>query len=162
MNKLTNVLLSLILLLLVFNLVLTSKVLRQQSETENASFSASDHFDTDIARVWGEKTITLYNLQDHQSLYALFNDQAKVKISHQQLKNQLKKLHALFGDIEEVAFVNAVKLGEKGGELYFQLLFNVRVSQTENNLATLTLSVINNDNSISLYGLRLNASQSLD
>jgi hypothetical protein len=54
--------------------------------------------------------VNIYNQQDHQALYAIFNEQAKVKINYQQLKNQLKNLFYLFGEIEESAFISAGEL----------------------------------------------------
>ena len=106
--------------------------------------------------------MNIYNQQDHQALYAIFNEQAKVKINYQQLKNQLKNLFYLFGKIEESAFVSADKIGQKGDETYYKLIFNLRVKETSNRPATLTISVITRDKSVSLYGVRINASQPLD
>ena len=90
------------------------------------------------------------------------SEQAKVKISHQQLESQLQKLFNLFGNIEKSALVSADKVAEKGGELYYQLLFNIRVKEASKRLGTLTISVVKNDRKVSLYGVRINASQSLD
>jgi len=162
MNKFSNILLSIILVLVIFNILLTGSVALKQQSYEQAEIGKTEKFEPEVANAIGKKVIDMYNRQDHQALYALFNEKAKVKISHQQLENQLIKLHALFDDIEESALVNTVKLGEKAGELYYQLLFNVRVKSKSNSQATLTLSVISKNNVTTLYGLRLNAMQKLD
>jgi hypothetical protein len=74
----------------------------------------------------------------------------------------LKNLLNLFGKIEESAFVSADKIGQKDDETYYKLIFNLRVKETSNRPATLTISVITRDKSVSLYGVRINASQPLD
>ena len=48
-------------------------------------------------------------------------------------------------------------MGEKGDEKYYYLLFTVRVKETKNQQATLKLTVVKNANTISLYGVRLDA-----
>lgn len=162
MNKYSNVLLPLVLVLVLINLVLTGIVINNQNTQVNVTADRSDKLDPEIARIWGKKVAQMYNQQDHQALYALFNDQAKVKISHQQLKTSLEKLFQLFGAIEESAFVSADKIGEKGDALYYKLLFNVRVKENSTRPGTLIISVVKSNNAISLYGVRINASQSLD
>ena len=162
MNKYSNVLLTLILVLVLINLVFTSALINQQAELVNTIADRSESLDSEIARAWGAKVADMYNRQDHQALYAMFNEQAKVKISHQQLKSQLEKLFQLFGEIEESAFVSADKIGEKGDAQYYKLLFNVRVKESRDRPATLSISVVRRNNAVSLYGVRINASQSLD
>ena len=157
MNKTTNVLLVMILVLLVLNLAMTT-ILVSKLPTGNET---SDRLDPEIARDWGNKVVELYNRRDHDALYQLFNRQAQVKISEQQLADQLEKLYQLFGEIEDHLYVNAVKLGEKGGERYYQLFFNARVSG-KNRSATLKLSLILANDQVSLYGLSVNASESLE
>ena len=157
MNKSTNILLAIILVLVTLNLALTGVLMINQSDTGNVSDNQLENLDSDLARIWGKKVTEMYNLQDHQALYSLFNEQARVKISQQQLKNSLQKLHRQFGDIEESAFINSIKVGEKGDEKYYYLLFTVRVKETKNQQATLKLTVVKNANTISLYGVRLDA-----
>jgi hypothetical protein len=157
MNKTTNILLGVILVLLMLNLAMTSVLLNRQTDGQGAS----DQLDRDIATSWGDKVVQLYNRRNHEALYALFNPQAQVKISQQQLAQQLQKLHQLFGDIDDHAYVNSIKLGEKGGEGYYQLFFNARVSGKYSK-ATLKLSLIEGNDVISLYGLSINATDSLD
>lgn len=162
MNKYTNVLLSFILVLVLLNLALTGSVLMKQTVQPNVLHDRAESLDSSIAKAWGEKISAMYNQQDHQALYALFSEQAKVKISYQQLQSQLEKLFQLFGEIEKSAFVSAEKIGEKGDELYYKLLFNIRVKEASKRLASLTISVVTKDNEVSLYGVRINATQSLD
>ncbi|MFT5559864.1 MAG: hypothetical protein ACI9RZ_002352 [Sphingobacteriales bacterium] len=167
MSKYTNILLGFILVLVLLNLALTGSLLLKQIPAPTPTPTVindrvEESLDALVAQVWGKKVIDMYNGQEHQALYALFNDQAKVKISHGQLETQLKKLYQLFGEIEESAFVSSDKIGEKGNEFYYKLLFNIRVKETGKRSAALTISVIVKDNIVSLYGVRLNASQSLE
>lgn len=162
MNKYSNVLLTLILVLVLINLVLTGTLINQQAVHVKTMTDRSESLGSEIARTWGAKVADMYNQQDHQALYAIFNEQAKVKVSHQQLKTQLEKLFRLFGAIEESAFVSADKIGEKSDLQYYKLLFNVRVKEKSNRSATLSISVVKRNNVVSLYGLRINAIQSLD
>lgn len=77
-----------------------------------------DSFAPSVAKAWGERVTTPYNRQDHQELYDLFNEQAKQKISYQQLQTQLKNLFQLFGEIQKTTCVSADKIGEKGDESF--------------------------------------------
>jgi len=162
MNKYTNVLLSFIIVLLVFNLWLTASVFNKQASPSYALNNRVENIDSSTAEVWGEKMTELYNQQDHQALYALFSEQAKVKISHQQLERQLKKLIRLFGKIEERALISVEKIGEKGADVYYKMLFDIRVEDASKRLAKLTLSVVIKDNKVSLHGFRINASYPLE
>lgn len=167
MNKSTNILLGIILVVLLLDLTLTGIIfLRQRVQVSGLRTdmmkSRTEDFDPEIAKVLGKKVVEMYNQQNHQALYALFNEQAKVKISHKQLETKLKKLFQMFGEIEERAFVSADKIGEKGDGLYYKLLFNIRVKETSKRFATLTIAVVMKDKKMSLYGVRINASQSLD
>jgi hypothetical protein len=156
MSRITNPLLIAILILLVINLVVSLALFSRQPVA-----AVAETVDAAIAREWGEKVAVLYNQQDDLALYALFNQQAQVKISQQQLTGQLHKLHQLFGNIESQAYLNSVKLGSKGSEFYYQLFFNLRVSKNSQP-ATMKLSLVFEDSQISLYGLRINAEQSLE
>jgi len=156
-NKATNVLLGVILVLVALNLAMTTILIDRQSKAGGAN----ERFDPEVARDWGNNVVDLYNRRDHEALYALFSPQARIKIGQQQLADQLGKLHQLFGVVEDHAYVNSVKLGEKGGAQYFQLFFNARVSG-KNSPATLKLSLVETNDKFSLYGLSINASESLD
>ena len=157
MNKTTNVLLGMILVLLLLNLAMTT-ILVGKLPTDR---EVNDRLDPEIARAWGKNVVELYNRNDDAALYQLFNRQARIKISQQQLAGQLQKLRQLFGDIQDHAYLNAIKLGEKGGDRYYQLFFSARVS-AQDNPATLKLSLIATEADISLYGLSVNASQTLE
>jgi hypothetical protein len=157
MNKRANFLLAVILIVVVINLAMTSIILNRQV----ADSGVGDSLDPDIARHWGDQVVELYNRSDHQALHALFHPQARVEISEQQLAAQLQKLHQLFGDIDEHAFVSAVRLGKKGSASYYQLFFNARVSGRDGK-ATLKLTLVVENDAVSLYGLGINASESLD
>ncbi|GLS91110.1 hypothetical protein GCM10007916_21790 [Psychromonas marina] len=163
MNKYTNTLLVFILAVVLINLALTVSILtKQEQPAVNIVDNSVEQLDSVIAKKWGEKVKSLYNQQDHQALYALFDNQAKVKISHQQLQIQLNKLYRLFGEIQQSAFISADKIGEKNKQVFYRLIFNVRVQENNKRPATLTLSVIIKGDEITLYGIRLNGSVALD
>lgn len=156
MNKTTNFLLGAILVAVLINLALTTIMLGRQTVGERV-----ERLERDIATAWGAKVVELYNRQDHAALHALFSPEARVKIGEQQLAGQLRKLHELFGGIDDYAYANSVRLGEKGGASYYQVFFDARVSARESP-ATLKLSLVVENDTVSLYGLRINASESLD
>jgi hypothetical protein len=85
MNKYTNILLGFILVVVLINLTFTRSVYIRQIALVNAMTDSTERLDSKIAKLWGEKVVNMYNQQDHQALYAIFNEQAKVKISYQQL-----------------------------------------------------------------------------
>ncbi len=159
--KLTNSLLILITVLLVINIIMTTKI-HSKFAASSASVDEVVAFDELEAENWGNKVVALYNQQNDHALYELFHQQAKVKISSDRLAKQLANLYALFGDIEQIALTNIHKLGEKNSEVYYQLLFSARVTKTKSRLAAMTLSVIQEKDEISLFGFKLNARLSLD
>jgi hypothetical protein len=156
MGRLSNLLLLLILVVVVINLAISLVLVSREP-----AGAASETVEATVAREWGAKVVEIYNRQDDVLLYELFNQQARVKISQQQLTDQLDRLHQLFGKIESHSYVNSVKLGSKGSEDYFQLFFNLRVSQNSQP-ATMKLSLIIEDQTVSLYGLRIDVTQALD
>jgi hypothetical protein len=162
MNKFTNILLGFTLILVLFNLILTASVLQKQNVQGNIVNNKIESLKTSTAHAWGKKVIKMYNQQDNQALYELFSEQAKVKITHQQLKSQMEKLLELFGEIEKSAFVSSEKVGYNAGQQYYKLLFTIRVKEASKRLATLTISVVTKDNIVSLYGVRIHATHSLD
>lgn len=131
MNKTTNVLLGMILVLLLLNLAMTTILV---GKLPTAS-EVTDRLGPEVARAWGKNVVELYNRNDDAALYQLFNRQARIKISQQQLAGQLQKLRQLF--------------------------FSARVS-AQDNPATLKLSLIATEAEVSLYGLSVNASQTME
>mgnify|MGYP003624339293 CR=1 FL=1 len=162
MSKLTNFLLSFIIFLLLINLAVSISVLNKQNIQPNVEKMVAEQLDSITAKHWGNQVAEMYNDQDHEMLYSLFSDQAKVKISHQQLQGQLEKLFLLFGKIEKSAFVSALKIGEKGDDIYFKLLFNIRIQESSKKFATLAISVVKTNNIVKLYGIKINATQALN
>ena len=152
-NRTTHALLGIILVLLLLNLVMTTILVGKQNNQVNL---ASDSLDPEIATVWGKRVVELYNRRDAEAFYRLFSPQARDQFTPEQFEAQLENLSGLFGDIESYSFINAVKLGEKGAERYFQLFYRAGVSARENP-ATLKLSLIVDNDAISVHGFSLNA-----
>lgn len=163
MRKYSNLLLSIILILVLLNLGLTGLVmLRQVTVHASTMNDQTGSLESSSAQALGEEVSNMYNQQDHHGLYDLFHLQAKKKISHLQLQNQLKNLFQLFGKIEKSTFARAEKIGEKGDELYYNLFFNIRVNDASKQFSKLTLVVVKKHKKLSLYGIRINANYSLD
>jgi alcohol dehydrogenase YqhD (iron-dependent ADH family) len=163
MNKYSNVLLNIIFVLVILNLGLTGLVLvKQMTDHAPATNDRMEKIESPASQALGETVSSMYNLQDYQGLYDLFDAKAKIKISQQQLQKQLKKLFQIFGEIEQSEFVSAEKIGEKGDEFYYNLLFNIRVNEISKRSSKLTLVVVKKAKKVSLYGVRINASLALD
>tara|TARA_B110000902_G_scaffold267022_1_gene357605 strand:- start:4019 stop:4489 length:471 start_codon:yes stop_codon:yes gene_type:complete len=113
------------------------------------------------ANEWGTKITSLYNLKRADSLYALFDSRAKVKLDKDQFTSQLSNLHKLFGDLEDISYVNSVKVGSKGKSSYHQLYFNAKVSE-RSGLATMKITLVVEGSSVNLFGLMVNSRESLD
>lgn len=113
------------------------------------------------ANEWGTKIASLYNLKRADSLYALFDSRAKVKLDKDQFTSQLSNLHKLFGDLEDISYVNSVKVGSKGKSSYHQLYFNAKVSE-RSGLATMKITLVVEGSSVNLFGLMVNSRESLD
>jgi alcohol dehydrogenase YqhD (iron-dependent ADH family) len=163
MNKYSNVLLNIIFVLVILNLGLTGLVLvKQMTDHAPATNDRMEKIEPPASQALGETVSSMYNLQDYQGLYDLFDAKAKIKISQQQLQKQLKKLFQIFGEIEQSEFVSAEKIAEKGDEFYYNLLFNIRVNEISKRSSKLTLVVVKKAKKVSLYGVRINASLALD
>lgn len=159
MSKLTNILLSAILLVLLLNLIMTTAIFY---ELTDGTAKQADAVSVDIARQWGNTVTSLYNRQQDSLLYDLFHDEAKVKISAYQLEQQLKKLYEMFGKIEHISHISTTKLGEKADQEYYQFIFGARISDTDKKRAKVTLSLIKEKEKFMLYGFSINALQNLD
>jgi len=97
MRKYSNLLLSIILILVLLNLGLTGLVmLRQVTVHASTMNDQTGSLESSSAQALGEEVSNMYNQQDHHGLYDLFHLQAKKKISHLQLQNQLKKSFSTF------------------------------------------------------------------
>ena len=121
----------------------------------------SQEIGVDTANEWGAKIASLYNLKRADSLYALFDSRAKAKLDRDQFTSQLSNLHKLFGDLEDISYVNSVKVGSKGGSRYHQLYFNAKVSE-RSSLATMKITLVVEGSSVNLFGLLINSRESLD
>ncbi len=121
----------------------------------------SQEIDVATANEWGTKIASLYNLKRADSLYALFDSRAKAKLDKGQFTSQLSNLHKLFGDLEDINYVNSVKVGSKGGSHYHQLYFNAKVSE-RSSLATMKITLVVEGSSVNLFGLLINSRESLD
>ncbi len=161
MRHVTNVLLAFIVGLLLINVYQNAR-LEEQLAQLTGSQSNTHSVKKKLAEEWGDKAIDLYNMQNHQALYDLFHPDAKAKISTEQLASQLNNLFKLFGQVEKIALLNTVKVGEKNGEAYFQFMYQAKVSNPKHQKTTLVLSMVKNADEYSLYGFKLNARQSLD
>jgi len=161
MSRTAYVVQAVIILLLSINIIFTASIINTLSARSSAVEGAGSGFDTRLARAWGDKVSALYNSGDHEGMYALFSEQARVKVSADQLASQLQKLRGLFGTIEDIAFLSALKLGEKNLRQHYQLFYSTRVSGKQNPV-TMKLSVIVEDGIVTLYGLRITANESLD
>ena len=157
-NRTTHALLGIILVLLILNLVMTTILVGKQS---NQATLAGDSLDPEIAGVWGKRVVELYNRRDAGAFYRLFSPQARDQFTPEQFDAQLENLSGLFGDIETYSYLNAVKLGEKGSERYYQLFYQARVSARENP-AMLKLSLIVDNDAISVHGFSLNTTVSAE
>lgn len=158
MNK-NNGLLWIILLLCLansgFSYLLYQGQVNQRQEGQEVGVNVA------TANEWGSKIASLYNLKRADSLYALFDSRAKAKLDKDQFTSQLSNLRKLFGDLEDISYVNSVKVGSKGGSHYHQLYFNAKVSE-RSSLATMKITLVIEGSSVSLFGLLINSRESLD
>lgn len=158
MNKFIAILLTLILLIVSFNLLLTVNLYSNKPDSHEPNIDAAV-VSPEYAKQLGKEVVKLYNNKDFDGLYDRFDDQAKVKMSKEEFKKQFLNLYKLFGEITDYAYLNQMKVGENQHEQYYQLFFNARVINKKVGDAKLILSVIAEGNHINLYGVRINANQ---
>ena len=154
-----KILLPLIFIVCLVNLALTVNLYQREAVVAD---SAQPGISRVVATEWGQRAVSLYNAGNDEGLYRLFHPDAKVKVSQQQLHEQLIQLRALFGDIDEWSFRQAVKNGERNDEAYYQLTYSARVNAQATRNGKLVLSVVKTGDDIQLYGFRLNAAQRLE
>ena len=156
MNKNTILLWVILLLCLAnsgFNYLLYQGLTNQRAESQEVSVV--------LAKEWGRKVADLYNARNADSLYALFDSKAKAKLSRDQFVSQLSNLYKLFGDLEDITYVNSVKICSKGQNHYSQVYFNAKVSERDSP-ATMKITLVVEDSSAKLFGLLINSRESLD
>ncbi|MDG1494475.1 MAG: hypothetical protein P8Q91_01240 [Porticoccaceae bacterium] len=132
---------------------------RQMSQVESREVSQEVNVATAIE--WGRKIASLYNLRRADSLYALFDSRAKAKLDPDQFNSQLSNLYKLFGELEDIRYVNSVKVGSKDGSHYHQLYFSAKVAE-RGGLATMKITLVVEGSSVNLFGLLINSRESLD
>ena len=132
---------------------------RQMSQVESREVSQEVNVAT--ANEWGRKIASLYNLRRADSLYTLFDSRAKAKLDPDQFNSQLSNLYKLFGELEDIRYVNSVKVGSKDGSHYHQLYFSAKVAE-RGGLATMKITLVVEGSSVNLFGLLINSRESLD
>ena len=136
---------------------------RQMSQVEGREVSqeVSQEVNVATANEWGRKIASLYNLRRADSLYTLFDSRAKAKLDPDQFNSQLSNLYKLFGELEDIRYVNSVKVGSKDGSHYHQLYFSAKVAE-RGGLATMKITLVVEGSSVNLFGLLINSRESLD
>ena len=153
-----NTLLKIVLILLLLNLALTAGLYLRQPAPPAAEVQTG--FTAAQVLPFAQQIVDAYNRDDPGYLYALYDISAQQKLSRETLEQQLNKLRTTFGQIESIAYLNSVKLGEKGSEKYHQLHFSAKLSNPDLKGAQLVLHIIvDAQDQLRLYGMRLNAGQ---
>lgn len=151
---------NLIIALLLLNVGLTSLVLWRQNETLQAKTEVSaQSLPAAEMRSFARRVVDAYNDSDAEQLYSLYHREARARLTPEEVSGQLERLHGMFGKVEDFAYLNNLRLGEKGQDEYFQAHFSARVSHPERQKAQLMLHLIRDADGVGLYGMRLNAAQ---
>jgi hypothetical protein len=154
MSRLHTVFLAIILVLVSLNLLLTINLYQFHGEYAQKNEQDSS-VNVQAANDLAKEVVALYNAKDFDSLYEKFDTQAKIKLNKTEFKVKSLALYALFGEIQAYDYLNSMKIGEKQHEKYYQLFYAVKVSTENIPKANLVLSVIVEDEKITLYGVKL-------
>lgn len=151
---------NLIIALLLVNIGLTSIVLLRQNEAlQSGTELSTQSLPAAEMRSLARRVVDVYNDNDAGRLYSLYHSEARARLTQKEVSGQLERLHGMFGKVEGFAYLNNLRLGEKGEEEYFQVHFSARVSHPERQKAQLMLHLIRDGDGVGLYGMRLNAAQ---
>lgn len=149
-----------VIALLLLNILLTVTVLmRQELRSTAASRGDPESLSERDLVPYAQRVVNAYNDMNVEQLYALYHEEAREKLSRNEVADQLKRLHELFGPVERISYLNNVRLGEKGAQQYYQAHFSARVSNASLDKAQLMLHLILEHDNLALYGMRLNAAQ---
>lgn len=149
-----------IVFLLLLNIGMTIAVLLRLSESQKSEGQvATQSLPAVGLRSLAERVVAAYNDKDAEALYSLYHREAQAQLGVKKILDQIERLHGMFGKITVFSYLNNLRLGEKGGDEYFQAHFNAQVSNPELKKAELRLHVIHDDDGVSLYGMRINAAQ---
>jgi hypothetical protein len=120
----------------------TSDVENQVTEKEALEFARS--------------LVDLYNENKTHEIYLKFDDLARIQLTEQKLTDELAKLHALVGRVDELAYVNGEVAGKDAVRTYLALNFRARISGAAFATGTVKLTVARKDGRLALYGFFIN------
>ncbi|MDO8388773.1 MAG: hypothetical protein Q7T13_20540 [Polaromonas sp.] len=107
-----------------------------------------------------QSVVDLYNDNKIHELYLKFDDLAKLQFSEQKLSDELTKLRAVVGRVDQFAYANTELAGKDAGRTYLTLHFKARVSGAAFTSGTVKLTVSRKDGRLALYGFFLGGQSS--
>jgi len=125
------------------------------SSAESASSEPSIQVAEKEAIEFARGIVDLYNDNKFHELYLRFEDLARVQFSEQKLTEDLAKLHAVVGKIEQFAYSNTEVAGKDSGRTYLALNYKARLSGGAWNPGTIRITVSRKDGRLGLYGFNV-------
>jgi hypothetical protein len=101
--------------------------------------------------------VSLYNENRIHDLYLAFDDLARVQFTEQKLSEEIAKVRALAGNIDDYAFLSSEVAGKQGDKSVITLTYKARLSGTSFTFGTLRVTVMKKDGKPALLGFFVNA-----
>lgn len=100
-----------------------------------------------------------YNASDSAALYKAYGHEARSKLTQEKVAADMAALHEDFGIITAIRYLSRVELGKKGTQRYLQVHFAASLDNADLRGAQLVLHVIQEADTLELYGMRLHAAK---
>ena len=155
--KLNNGLLFLIVLLLVANLCGTFWLIKKTSSTESNPAPQSDAIDKEILLREFDRSTSIYNSGDQESLWNMFSEYARAQMNKENSIKSIMGLKDLFGNIKDGTYMYQEYAGKKGNLSFFKGYFTVNLLNSKIGGKALLILTISSDGSTNeLVGFHLN------
>jgi len=106
------------------------------------------------------KVVSLYNDNKIHDLYLTFDELARVQFTEQKLSEEMAKVRALAGQIDEYAFLKSEVVGKQNDRSVIKLTYQARLSGTGFKSGTLSVAVMKKEGQLALLGFFVNAQTS--
>jgi hypothetical protein len=127
------------------------------TDSANSGSAASREVSEKEAASLVRNVVSLYNENKIHELYLTFDDLARIQISEQKMAEEMAKVRALAGKVDDYAFLNSEVAGKQGDRPVITLIYKARLSGATFTSGTLRVSVMKKEGQLALLGFFVNA-----
>lgn len=127
------------------------------TDSANSGSAASREVSEKDAASLVRNVVSLYNEDRIHELYLKFDDLARVQFSEQKMSEEMAKVRAIAGKVEEYAFLNSEAAGKQGDRPVITLTYKARLSGASFTSGTLRVTIMKKEGQLALLGFFVNA-----